>query len=98
MDDLPRTAEPTLSIEARYRLRRSRTIWARLSLLFVLLVGALVGAGYWYLTKDQETTDDAYTDGQSITIAPQISGTVVALAVTDNQRVKAGDTLIQIDP
>jgi membrane fusion protein (multidrug efflux system) len=98
MDDLARTAEPTLTIEARYQLRRSRTIWARLSLVLVLLAGGLVSTGYWYLTLDQETTDDAYTDGQSITIAPQVSGTVVMLAVTDNQRVKAGDTLIQIDP
>ena len=50
------------------------------------------------MTMDQVSTDDAYTDGQSITIAPQVSGTVVALHVTDNQRVKAGDTLIEIDP
>src|SRR5579863_3928251 len=98
MDDLPRTIEPRLEIDARYRLRRSRTIWARLSLLLVLLAGGLVGTGYWYMTLDQESTDDAYTDGQSVTIAPQVSGTVVTLAVTDNQRVKAGDALIQIDP
>src|SRR5208282_4062543 len=98
MDDLPRTVEPTLALDARYRLRRSRTIWARLSLLFVLLAGGLISTGYWYMTLDKESTDDAYTDGQSITIAPQVSGTVVALDVTDNQRVKAGDTLIQIDP
>jgi len=31
-------------------------------------------------------------------IAPQVSGTVVTLNVTDNQRVKAGDVLIEIDP
>jgi membrane fusion protein (multidrug efflux system) len=98
MDDLPRTVEPNLTIEARYRLRRSRTIWGRLSLVLVLLVGAVVSAGYWYLTLDQISTDDAYTDGRSITIAPQISGTVIALYVADNQRVKAGDTLIAIDP
>jgi membrane fusion protein (multidrug efflux system) len=98
MDDLSRTAEPTLSIEARYRLRRNRTVWARLALLCVLVAGVLVSTGYWYMTQDQVSTDDAYTDGKSITIAPQVAGTVVALDVTDNQRVKAGDTLIEIDP
>jgi membrane fusion protein, multidrug efflux system len=66
--------------------------------MLVLLAGGLVSVGYWYMTMDQESTDDAYTDGQSITIAPQVAGIVVALEVTDNQRVKAGDTLIQIDP
>jgi membrane fusion protein, multidrug efflux system len=33
-----------------------------------------------------------------VTVSPQVSGTVVALHVTDNQRVKAGDVLIEIDP
>ena len=98
MDDLPRTMEPGLTVEARYRKRRSRTLWARLSLLLVVLAGVAASASYWYLTRDEVSTDDAYTDGQSITIAPQVAGTVVALKVTDNQRVKAGDTLIEIDP
>jgi membrane fusion protein (multidrug efflux system) len=98
MDDLPRTAEPALSIGDQYRIRRGRTIGARLSLLITLLAGVAVVTGYWYATRDRESTDDAYTDGRSITIAPQVSGTVVALDVTDNQRVKAGDVLIEIDP
>jgi membrane fusion protein (multidrug efflux system) len=45
-----------------------------------------------------ESTDDAYTDGRAIAIAPQISGRVVSLDVTDNQFVKAGQPLIHIDP
>ena len=53
---------------------------------------------HWYLTKDEASTDDAYTDGRAITVAPQVAGTVVALHVTDNQRVKAGDVLLEIDP
>jgi membrane fusion protein (multidrug efflux system) len=69
-----------------------------LSLLIVLLAGIAVATGYWYLTRDEVSTDDAYTDGKSITVAPQVSGTVVALDVNDNQRVKAGDVLIEIDP
>ena len=98
MDDLPRTAEPTLTIEPRYRIRRRRTTWARVSLLLVLLAGVAVATGYWYLTRDEVTTDDAYTYGQSVSIAPQVAGLVTALDVTDNQRVKAGDVLVEIDP
>jgi membrane fusion protein (multidrug efflux system) len=98
MDDLPRSAEPTVTIETHYRPRRSRAVWARLSLLFVVLIGAGIATGYWYLTRNEVTTDDAYTDGHSITIAPRIAGAVVALDVTDNQRVKAGQLLFEIDP
>ena len=71
---------------------------ARWVLLLVVLVAVIAATGYWYLTKDQATTDDAYTDGHAVTIAPQVSGTVTALHVNDNQSVKAGDVLIEIDP
>ena len=55
-------------------------------------------AYYYYLsTKDQESTDDAYTDGRSLTISPKVAGYVIELLVNDNQRVKAGDVLARID-
>jgi membrane fusion protein (multidrug efflux system) len=76
--------------------RGNARMWIILGLLALLAVAG--GATYWYLTKDEVNTDDANTDGRSITIAPQVSGYVVELAVTDNQRVNAGQTLVRIDP
>jgi membrane fusion protein (multidrug efflux system) len=67
-------------------------------LLLVALLAAGVAGGYWFTTKDRARTDDAYTDGRAVTIAPRVAGLVVALAVLDNQRVKAGDLLLRIDP
>jgi membrane fusion protein (multidrug efflux system) len=64
-------------------------------ILALLLIG---GIYYWLTNRNIESTDDAYTDGRAITIAPQISGTVVSLDVTDNQFVKRGQPLIHIDP
>jgi membrane fusion protein (multidrug efflux system) len=59
----------------------------------------LIGGGwYWYATRNEVTTDDAYTDGNAITVAPQVSGQVVELAVNDNQHVMPGQVLIRIDP
>ncbi len=77
---------------------RGRAARARWVLLLIVLAATTAATGYWYLTRDEATTDDAYTDGHAVTIAPQVSGTVVALKVADNQRVKAGDVLIEIDP
>ena len=72
------------------------------SLLLVgLLIAALVAGGAAYLyfsTLNIQSTDDAYTDGRAVTIAPQVSGTVVSLDVTDNQFVRKGEPLIHIDP
>ena len=64
----------------------------------VLALLAVGGIYYWLSTRNIEDTDDAYTDGRAITIAPQVSGVVVSLDVTDNQFVKQGQPLIHIDP
>jgi membrane fusion protein (multidrug efflux system) len=63
------------------------------------LVAAAIGGGiYWFATRDLLTTDDAFTDGRAITIAPQVKGVVVDLLVNDNQFVKTGQVLVRIDP
>jgi membrane fusion protein (multidrug efflux system) len=80
------------------RQQSRRATHAKLVLLLVVLVAIIGATAYWYVTKDEATTDDAYTDGRAITVAPQVSGIVVALRVNDNQRVRAGDLLFEIDP
>jgi len=98
-DQIPSTGQqPLLSSrppDQRPGRRGARAKWV---LLLIVLVAAVAATGYWYLGKDDASTDDAYTDGHAVTIAPQVSGTVVALSVADNQRVKSGDVLIEIDP
>ncbi|MGN6669725.1 MAG: efflux RND transporter periplasmic adaptor subunit [Trinickia sp.] len=67
-----------------------------LAIVVVLLaIGAFV---WWFMTRNQESTDDAYTDGNAITIAPKVAGYVVSLAVNDNVYVHKGDVLLKIDP
>ncbi|HWK46770.1 MAG TPA: HlyD family secretion protein [Stellaceae bacterium] len=72
----------------------------RAPIVFLIIVIAVIIGGVWYYLKTAgtESTDDAYTDGRAITIAPKIAGYVTALDVNDNQRVKAGDVLLEIDP
>jgi len=64
--------------------------------IVVLLIAG--GLYYWLTTRNIESTDDAYTDGRAITIAAQVSGVVLSLAVNDNQLVKKDQLLIHIDP
>ncbi len=69
-------------------------------LIGLLLLAAVICAGayLYFSTLNIESTDDAYTDGRAVTIAPQVAGLVVSLDVTDNQFVRKGDPLIHIDP
>jgi membrane fusion protein (multidrug efflux system) len=64
----------------------------------VVLVAAILGGGwYWWSQRNLESTDDAYTEGRAISIAPRVAGYVTELAVSDNQFVHAGDLILRID-
>ena len=64
-----------------------------------LLAVALVALGlgvFWWMNRGHTSTDDAYIQANITMIAPRISGTVVRVPVTDNQRVEAGALLFEI--
>src|SRR5256885_10175422 len=63
----------------------------------VLLIAAIFGVRYWLYARSHETTDDAFIDGHIIQVSPKVSGYVVKVYVTDNQNVKAGDLLAELD-
>ena len=64
----------------------------------VALIGLAWGGYTWYQDRHFETTDNAYVQGNVIQITPQIGGTVTAIAADDTDFVKAGQTLVQLDP
>ncbi|WP_440221971.1 HlyD family secretion protein [Dokdonella sp. MW10] len=58
-----------------------------------------VVAGWFYLHSGRyASTDNAYVQADLVTIAPQVGGRVVEVAVRENQAVKQGDLLFRIDP
>jgi membrane fusion protein (multidrug efflux system) len=68
-------------------------------ILIVIAVIAIIGGLiFWLMTRNQESTDDAYTEGNAVSIAPKVSGYVVQNRVNDNVFVHAGDLLLKIDP
>ncbi|MBV9510853.1 MAG: biotin/lipoyl-binding protein, partial [Caulobacteraceae bacterium] len=75
--------------------RMQRLRWPIMGAVVVLalLIGLLA-----YLTGGRyENTDDASVQGATISIAPSISGRVIMVKVKDNQQVRAGEILFQID-
>jgi membrane fusion protein (multidrug efflux system) len=90
-----KTRDKGKSDETRRKERRPLIATIGIAVAVLLLIG---GSYYWWSTRNLESTDDAYTDGRAVTIAPQVSGIVLSLDVTDNQFVKKDQLLIHIDP
>ena len=84
--------------ENQERRRGRARPYVRIGMVLILLL--LIAGGIWYYvsTKNLEETEDAYTDGRAVTIAPHVNGYTISLDVDDNQFVHRGDPLIHIDP
>jgi membrane fusion protein, multidrug efflux system len=75
---------------------RRRLIGVPLALL-VLITACIAGHWWWVEGSWIETTDNAYVQGDITVLSPRIDGDIVAVRVTDNQRVRAGDPLVELD-
>jgi hypothetical protein len=64
----------------------------------VLVVLALIKAIPWVVTAVKTvSTDDAYVNGHVTFVAPRVAGQVVHVLVDDNNRVRKGNVLVQLD-
>ncbi|XHR28968.1 MAG: HlyD family secretion protein [Chthoniobacteraceae bacterium] len=71
----------------------------RLLALGLLIIAVAAGALYYKVAvAPYESTDNAFIEGHVTPVAPQIPGRVIRLLVEDNQEVKRGETLLEIDP
>jgi membrane fusion protein (multidrug efflux system) len=77
---------------------KKKKILPRIIFILVLLIVAAGAFLYWWMNRNLIGTDDAYTDGRAVSIAPRVSGQVTALYVNDNQYLKKGQPIIQLDP
>jgi len=83
------TASPT-------RRPGRRTVLVVLGIVVLVLAGIWL-ARWWTVGRFIESTDDAYLQADSVTVAPKVSGYVTDVYVGDNATVKAGDPLVRLD-
>ena len=72
-----------------------RKKWPLLALVLAAIVALILVI--WQLQTSPET-NDAYVYTDTIDVVPEVSGRIVEMPIRDNQRVKKGDLLFQIDP
>ncbi|WP_199030576.1 multidrug transporter subunit MdtN [Ralstonia sp. ASV6] len=66
--------------------------------LVIILIGVAVAVYAYIHTSRYPSTDDATIDADVVHVATPVGGRIVKLAVTENQHVKKGDVLFEIDP
>ena len=89
----PPTGEQNTS---RPKIRRS----VLTPIIFVLVLAAAVTGGvlWWIHSSNYESTDDAQVDAHLSAISSRVSGTVTAVYVEENQLVKVGQPIADLDP
>jgi membrane fusion protein, multidrug efflux system len=83
------------SIESPNHPRRRWWRWAAGGVILVVLVA--VGVPWIISALNTVTTDDAYVNGHVTFVAPRVSGQISRVFVDDNNRVRKGDLLVEID-
>jgi membrane fusion protein (multidrug efflux system) len=101
MDDTGRQTPAAASNEAApprpaRKPRRRQAKWIVAAI--VVIAAAIAGFTYWHEASLYESTDDAYVGANQSEVAAQVSGPVTRVYVRNQQSVKAGDPLFDIDP
>lgn len=74
---------------------KGRRAFAVLGALLALVLGS-IGA-YAFYTAGQEDTDDAMVEAEVVAVTSRVSGVIAEVLVKDNQAVKKGDPVLQLD-
>jgi membrane fusion protein, multidrug efflux system len=95
----PQSRPPALSErDLKWREFRSRNPRFRMFLIIGIVVLLVAGIFLWRYFSSYESTDDAQIDGHLNPVSARVGGHVEKLLVEDNQYVKAGQPLVEIDP
>lgn len=94
VDEETANEEPDAEVARRPFYKRRGVI---IIAVVVVLLGTIFGVRYWLYARSHESTDDAFIDGHVIQVSPKVSGYVAKIYVTDNQQVKEGDLIAELD-
>jgi membrane fusion protein (multidrug efflux system) len=71
--------------------------WLKRAAIGLVILISLIFLVLWFVNRNIESTDDAFIEANVVQISPHVSGYVVQVPVEDNQPVKTGDLLAEID-
>ena len=84
------TEDKELKKELKSSYKKSIIITVAIALLIAVGI-AIMNASHY------QSTEDAYVENHTVQVAPRVSGQITKVYITDNQKVKAGDLVAEID-
>lgn len=92
----PTVERPTRQEGGQRRPARRRWLWGVAAI--AILAGIGYAIDYWVHSWSYVSTDDAFITGNIVQLSPRVPGHVLRVYVDDNQLVKKGDLLVELDP
>ena len=91
----PEASTPAAAPVAPKNSKRKRALSI---VALVVIVGGIAWLAYYFLyARWHQDTDDAYVQGNVVSIVPQTSGTVISIDADDGMKVEAGQALVRLD-
>ena len=87
--------------KAKARLKKRRPEYKKKRVVvptLTAIVLTIMGISAAIHSTFYQSTDDAFVEGRLVSVAPRVAAPVINLLVDDNQEVKAGDLLVELDP
>ena len=98
MQEAEKAAQPETPAQRSLWTQLWQSMLRRLATLAILLLAVLISVVTWDLYVTSPWTRDGRIRVQVASVAPEISGKIVAMRITDNQFVHKGDVLYEIEP
>ena len=92
-EELEKRAKEKLK-KNRPEYKKKRVVIPTICAIILVFIGIFMAINATFY----QSTDDAFIEGHIISIAPKVAGQVINLYVDDNQEVKQGEVLVEIDP
>src|ERR1035441_1418196 len=84
-------------IDDKAKAHQPRKRAAKLIGIGLGVIAAVAGGLYYLHSRNYESTDNAFIEGDVIQVSPRVAGQMVRVYVQDNQHVNGGDLIAEID-
>ena len=89
---LPQTQQPQ---SEPHHSKRKPVMWTLVAILLVIAIAVLIW--WWFWLRFEESTDDAYVNGNMVVLTPQVPGIVTSISVDDTNYVSKGRIIVELD-